>query len=72
MTAKLKKHQSVWRRQDSRGVQTSAQIFMEDSEDRARANAHWLHHEVWVDMGEPDTITITIEPGDKLNEEGSA
>lgn len=23
----------------------------------------------WVDMGSPETITITIEPGDRLNDE---
>lgn len=30
---------------------------------------HHLHidKEVWTDMGLPDTVTLTIEPGDKLN-----
>lgn len=23
---------------------------------------------MWKDMGEPETITVTVEPGDKLNE----
>lgn len=27
----------------------------------------FLHHQVWKDMGSPETITVTIEPGDKLN-----
>jgi hypothetical protein len=26
-----------------------------------------LAHGLWCDMGEPDTITVTIEPGDRLN-----
>jgi hypothetical protein len=26
-----------------------------------------LAHGLWVDMGEPDTITVTIEPGDRVN-----
>lgn len=26
-----------------------------------------MTHRDWVDMGKPDQITITIEPGDKLN-----
>lgn len=27
-----------------------------------------LDGNVWNDMGRPETITVTIEPGDKLNE----
>ena len=25
----------------------------------------------WVDLGRPDQITVTIEPGDKLNEQAT-
>ena len=28
-----------------------------------------VEYDVWVDMGRPDVITVTIEPGDLLNEE---
>ena len=28
----------------------------------------WFAHETYADLGEPDTITVTIEPGDKLND----
>ena len=27
-----------------------------------------LDRNVWVDLGRPTTVTVTIEPGDKLNE----
>jgi hypothetical protein len=27
-----------------------------------------MHHEAWEDMGEPNRITVTVEPGDHLNE----
>ncbi len=27
----------------------------------------WLSRTDWSDMGEPQTVTITIEPGDLLN-----
>jgi hypothetical protein len=26
-----------------------------------------LDEDVWQDMGRPDTVTVTIEPGDQLN-----
>ena len=26
-----------------------------------------IDDEIWADMGHPDTITVTIEPGDRLN-----
>lgn len=32
------------------------------------AHAVSVDVEVWRDMGEPDVITVTIEPGDRLNE----
>lgn len=28
-----------------------------------------LHPETWVEMGRPDVITVSIQPGDLLNEE---
>jgi len=30
-----------------------------------------LDFDEWLSMGEPEAITITIEPGDKLNGEGT-
>lgn len=34
-----------------------------------RYNAMQVDKRVWEDMGKPEVITVTIEPGDKLNEE---
>ena len=34
----------------------------------APTHAVYVERIVWRDMGEPDTITVTIEPGDLLNE----
>lgn len=28
-----------------------------------------LDRDVWVELGEPDEITVTTQPGDRLNEE---
>jgi hypothetical protein len=28
----------------------------------------WLAATDWIDLGSPDTITVTIEPGDLLND----
>lgn len=27
-----------------------------------------LPHRLWVDMGRPAVVTVTVEPGDRLNE----
>jgi hypothetical protein len=35
----------------------------------ARLTAVELDPDVWVDMGRPGTLTVTIEPGDLLNGE---
>lgn len=42
---------------------------MEDdgSEEGVRRHQFFVEHQVWADMGSPHTITVTIEPGDKLN-----
>jgi protein tyrosine phosphatase len=32
---------------------------------------HQLYHHDWIDMGSPERITTTTEPGDLLNIEGS-
>lgn len=29
-----------------------------------------LHLDTWIDFGRPDTITVSIEPRDLLNDEG--
>lgn len=29
-----------------------------------------LDPQVWADMGKPDTVTVTVEPGDLLNDGG--
>lgn len=28
-----------------------------------------MEYDVWVDMGRPQTITVTVEPGDHLNQD---
>lgn len=39
-----------------------------DSQDGVyRSHQFFLDSLVWDDMGSPDTITVTVEPGDKLN-----
>lgn len=36
--------------------------------DETRSHAVAVDPDVWEDMGRPDAITVTIEPGDLLNE----
>lgn len=35
--------------------------------EEAQAQTLTMNRRVWEDMGRPDTITMTIEPGDRLN-----
>lgn len=48
-------------------------VFFPEREDGEQMSWHrlCLDRDVWEDMGEPDRITVAIEPGDKLNEEGA-
>lgn len=39
----------------------------ENPEDNGTVRILVLAREDWEDMGQPETITITIEPGDHLN-----
>lgn len=27
-----------------------------------------IAHDIWVELGEPEVITVTLEPGDRLNQ----
>ncbi len=38
-----------------------------DDEGVGRVYVLYMDLDVWDDMGKPDTITVTIEPGDLLN-----
>lgn len=37
-------------------------------EDDVRQTQVFLDKDVWDDMGSPETVTLTIEPGDNLND----
>lgn len=42
--------------------------FPDSDDERVRMHHVAVDAEVWRDMGEPDVVTVTIEPGDRLNE----
>lgn len=67
----LEKTRTVLNRPDPRVEHAGDSVsFVSDHED---GEVPWRHtgmsldKSVWHDMGKPDVITITIEPGDKLN-----
>jgi hypothetical protein len=41
-----------------------------DVEEELRSHLVFIDPAVWRDMGEPSVITVTIEPGDRLNAGG--
>jgi hypothetical protein len=45
-------------------------VFEQEPENRneMRLHAIGIDRKVWEEMGSPEVITVTFEPGDKLNE----
>lgn len=41
--------------------------FGQADEEGRREHVVRLDPQVWADMGEPETITVTVRPGDHLN-----
>lgn len=41
-------------------------VVFTDEDDLYSHRLDWLD---WVDLGRPDTITVTVQPGDLLNDE---
>ena len=55
----------------SKGVQFGQVYFTADTSrgtEEHRLHEFKMDKSVWEDMGSPETITVTIEPGDALNE----
>ena len=52
-----------------RFVNSPEGFFLEDDYDPS-IHAAEISHEAWVDMGEPTQVTVTVEPGDNLNDSG--
>jgi len=56
----------------NRGVHNSAYVrFQEEYTDPGHSRYIVISHGDWVDMGSPETVTVTIEPGDLLNDDAS-
>ncbi len=66
-SAPLIKAEAVMQRVDINGVSTYRQ-----AEDWPRGHCLTVDPEAWTDMGEPDEITVTIEPGARLGKGGDA
>lgn len=48
---------------------TFATSVEDAADDPTRAMSVTVRGDVFIDMGSPETITVTIEPGDRLNDE---
>lgn len=63
--------QVVIRRVIGAGMESPRVIFSrEPDEDGDLPHTHYLPRDVWEDLGRPDAITVTIDPGDLLNGDG--
>ena len=71
MTAILSKTEVVLDRDTD--TPTHVRFAYEPDLAAGEAPTHTVYVErvAWRDMGEPDTITVTIEPGDLLNDEAT-
>jgi hypothetical protein len=71
MTVSLSKTASVLTQVESDSTWVSFEIER-DEPDETRRRDVTIDYATWQDLGEPETITVTIEPGDRLNEETPA
>lgn len=46
---------------------SNVSFHQEKDEGDVRYRHLWMRRDIWEDLGEPQEITVTIEPGDKLN-----
>jgi hypothetical protein len=53
------------------GVPDDGPVFTSGSEAGVRSTRMKLDQNLWLDMGQPKEITITIRPGDRLNKESA-
>lgn len=42
--------------------------FLSDTEDGDPRHVLYMERDLWHEMGTPATVTVTVEPGDLLNE----
>lgn len=64
----LTRTRSVMHRVDYHDELNSGQWFRYvDEESDAVERRVYIDHAIWCDLGQPDTITAAIEPGDTLN-----
>lgn len=67
-TGSLSKTQAVLHRADAEYNTYVKFTYQNDEpEPEIRVNVLLLDSDLHKEMGEPDTITVTVEPGDKLN-----
>ncbi len=50
--------------------QTFATDAFQEGEDPNHGKLVTMMNGLWEDLGSPDVITVTIQPGDHLNDEG--
>ncbi len=64
------KHRTVLRFQPNttQGYEGPIVQFLYERDDDEPPESYLMEVGCWVDMGNPDTITVTVEPGDLLNE----
>lgn len=54
--------------QDTEGASLTFSQLIEDDEDTSSIRLLALSKDAWEDMGKPNELTVTIVPGDLLNE----
>lgn len=67
----LEKHESVLKLHNTQMIEEVHQVcFVQDhTPPGSHPDTLWLAEDLWDDMGNPDTITLTVVPGDTLNEQ---
>ena len=56
-------------RYEPAGLDSGCEVFC--SRDSTVVTSVWINRGDWEDMGSPNEVTVTVQPGDRLNGESS-
>lgn len=69
--ATVSKHQTVLYFDGFQSDESTA-VFIKPEEEVPEVEEYRMDNDLWVEMGRPDVITLTVQPGDLLNAETPA
>lgn len=66
-TPRVPKHATLFERKPSE-AEADGVLFWQSVDEGEDRHALVLTSDTWAELGKPDTITVTVQPGDHLNQ----